>query len=104
VSTLPPDEVRAAVEARKELGRENEDAVVEAFLARVEREIDRRVDERLARRGEARPHHSRGPAFPLALVTLALLIPIAEKTTTVGFVVAAIAVVLVNVAYNFRRD
>ena len=53
MSTIPPDELTAAVEARKELGPENEDAVVEAFLARIEREIDKCVDERVAatRRG-----------------------------------------------------
>jgi hypothetical protein len=39
------DELRAAVEARKELGEEMEPAVIDAFVARIER--------RLADRGDA---------------------------------------------------
>jgi hypothetical protein len=50
MSTSPfsPEEIRAAAEAHRELGTEYHDAVVESFLAKIEREIDARVDARLA--------------------------------------------------------
>jgi hypothetical protein len=50
-------DVRASAEVHRELGPEYGDAVVESFLARVEKRIDERVDERLAavRRRPRRP-------------------------------------------------
>jgi hypothetical protein len=47
-SQLSPEEIRAAAEVDRELGTEYHDAVVESFLAKVEKEIDTRVDARLA--------------------------------------------------------
>ena len=41
---IPRDDLIAAARARRELGDELEPAVVEAFLDRVERAIDARVD------------------------------------------------------------
>jgi hypothetical protein len=58
-SPLSPQEIRAAAEAHKELGPEYSDAVVESFLERVDREIDARVDARLA---AARVDARLGPA------------------------------------------
>ena len=46
-SNLSPDEIRAAAETHRELGPEYRDAVVESFLAKVEKEIEARVDARL---------------------------------------------------------
>src|SRR5262249_43909761 len=43
-SRLSSQEIRAAAEAHRELGPEYHDAVVESFLAKVEREIEARVD------------------------------------------------------------
>ena len=40
---VPPDELQAAIEARKELGEEMEPAVIDSFVERIER---RRSDER----------------------------------------------------------
>ena len=57
MSTIPEGELEAAVEARKELGKERERDVVEAFLDRVEQGIDKRIDERLENR--------RGPRSPI---------------------------------------
>jgi hypothetical protein len=51
VSTIPEGKLEAAVEARKELGREREKDVVEAFLDRIEQGLDRRIDERVAEGG-----------------------------------------------------
>jgi hypothetical protein len=46
------DELRSAIEARKELGDEMEPAVIDAFVARIEQRLaDRRVeDERALKR------------------------------------------------------
>jgi hypothetical protein len=98
------EELRAAVEARKELGPDHEDAVLASFLARIENEIDARVDERLAgrRRTPAVPT-APWPGFLLAFLTIGALVPIAEKTSTAGFILAAVAIAVVNVAYNLRR-
>jgi hypothetical protein len=50
-------DVRASAEVHRELGPDYGDAVVESFLARIEKQIDARVDERLAaaRRRPRRP-------------------------------------------------
>jgi hypothetical protein len=47
MSTLDPQEIRAAAETHKELGPEYSDAVIESFLERVDREIAARIDARL---------------------------------------------------------
>ena len=44
---LPRDELEAAIAARRELGRAHEPEVVDSFLARIEKQIDARVEERL---------------------------------------------------------
>lgn len=43
-------DLEATVAARRELGPEHEEHLIAGFLERIEAEIDRRVDERLARR------------------------------------------------------
>jgi hypothetical protein len=45
---MTAQDVRASAEVHRELGPEYGDAVVESFLARIEKQIDARVDERLA--------------------------------------------------------
>ncbi len=47
MSTLDPQEIRAAAETHRELGPEYSDAVIESFLERVDREITARIDARL---------------------------------------------------------
>jgi hypothetical protein len=60
-SQLSPQEIRAAAEAHRELGPEYHDAVVESFLAKVEKEIDARIEARLADRRSA-PRRQLDPA------------------------------------------
>jgi hypothetical protein len=55
-SPLSSQEIRAAAEVHQELDPEYHDAVVESFLAKVEKEIEARVDARLA---ASRPAPSR---------------------------------------------
>ncbi|MER6947977.1 hypothetical protein ABT294_28465 [Nonomuraea sp. NPDC000554] len=66
------DELRAAVSARRDLGPEFEDAIVESFLDKMGKEVDRRVDERLAAvKGKKRAGND-GQRLALAIVSLAL--------------------------------
>ena len=116
-SPLSAGDLRAAAETHKELGPEYRDAVLESFVERVGREIDARVDARLAQ-GAVRPVASQpappAPArqpkqYPLlmALGSIALGIPItaivvAAGTHPVGFaglLVVWVAIAVINVAY-----
>jgi len=109
VSTVPEGELEAAVEARKELGREREGDVVEAFLDRIERGIDRRIDERLEKRG-GRPviHHELDLKLPLGSMGLGIGVTAVATSNAGGggiaiAIVAWIAIALINIAYARRR-
>jgi hypothetical protein len=54
-SPLSPQEIYAAAAVHDELGPEYSDAVVASFLDKVEKEIDARVDARLAGRRQPAP-------------------------------------------------
>ena len=92
------EELRAALEARRELGPEREADVADAFLARIERQIDARVEARLA---EKQPPDS-GRAFRLAVISLALGIPLSAIASgnegLAGLAIAWLGIVLVNLA------
>ncbi|WP_031159527.1 hypothetical protein [Streptosporangium roseum] len=69
------DELRAAVAARRELGPEYEDSLVEGFLEKMDQEIDRRVDDRIAARSgkdapAVRPSVDAGQRLALSIVSL----------------------------------
>ncbi|MEV4895059.1 hypothetical protein ACIBHY_16570 [Nonomuraea sp. NPDC050547] len=71
------DDVRAAVSARRDLGPEYEDAVVESFIDKMSAEIDRRVDERVARLPSAKQvarQSSVSDAMRLALAIVSLVL------------------------------
>jgi len=63
-------ELRATVEARKELGAAHDEELIAGFLDRIEHEIDRRVDERLKKRVKkpAVTKEELGIAIPLVVV------------------------------------
>jgi hypothetical protein len=51
-------ELKAVVEARKELGPEHEEHLIAGFLDRIDKELDRRVEEKVAaRRPRTRKSH-----------------------------------------------
>jgi len=116
--SLTPDEIRAAAETHRDLGPEYQSAVVESFLDKVGREIDARVDARIA---AARPPSAHAPvtqaagdrgAFALAICSMAFGIPltaiaVAAGTHPVGIggvVVIWIAIAVINVAYARRNQ
>jgi hypothetical protein len=85
---LTPEELRAAAEVHTELGPGYSDAVVDSFLEKVGREIDARVDARLAgaypgRRPPA-PRQPRDNTFALAVISMALGIPMTAIVLQVG--------------------
>jgi hypothetical protein len=102
-SELPREELAAAVEARREVGEELEPHVIEGFLERVGQAIDERVDERLAKRA---PGDGRGQ-IGLAVMSLLFAIPLtgvgAGTTGLAGLLVVWVGIVLVNLAYAFKR-
>jgi len=64
------EELAATLEARKELGPGHDDHLIAGFLERIDSEIERRVDERLARRSPRQPlgKEELGVAIPLVVV------------------------------------
>ncbi|MGW3343311.1 hypothetical protein ACWDA3_08375 [Nonomuraea rubra] len=106
------DELRAAVSARRDLGPEYENEVVESFLDKMGQEIDRRVDERLAKsEPKARPVNQTvadGQRLALAIVSLVL-----GTGATLAFVLTGneasyvipvwIGVIIVNAIFNSNR-
>jgi len=49
VPPLSAQDIRAAAEVHRELGPEYSDAVVDSFFAKIDKEIEARIDARLAR-------------------------------------------------------
>jgi hypothetical protein len=111
--SLSPDEIRAAAETHRDLGPEYQSAVVESFLDRVGREIDARVDARLAAAQVpaqlARQSRERSP-LTLAIVSILLGIPLSGIAVAAGnnppgfagLLVIWIAIAVINVAYARR--
>jgi uncharacterized protein (TIGR04222 family) len=122
-SPLTAGEVRAAAETHSELGPEYRDAVLESFVDRVGREIDARVDARLAQAAAqplaaqrlAAPPAPRQPrqasAMVLAIVSITLGIPltaivVAAGDHPVGFwglLVVWVAIAAINLGYAWQK-
>jgi uncharacterized membrane protein YtjA (UPF0391 family) len=99
-------ELEAVIHARQEVGPGIEPQLVERFVDRLEAEIDRRVDMRLAQ--QRRPARS-GSVTPMVLGSLGIAIPlmgVAGGTAgAAGIIAVCIAIVLVNLfwATTLRR-
>ena len=114
-TSFSPEEIRAAAEIHREIQPEYRDSVVESFIDRVGKEIDARVDSRLAaaqNNGEVRQQQQhRGPALALGIVSIGCGIPLTaislsmlsanSKLTGLFLIWAAIAVI--NVAYGLSN-
>lgn len=105
-------ELRATLEARRELGPEYEGALVEGFLERLDQAVDARVDARLEERRTAAPPARSGMdggRLALGIVTTALGVPLTAIVTNsahgsaVLVVVIWLAIVLVNLAAAANR-
>ncbi|MFI0419931.1 hypothetical protein [Spongiactinospora sp. 9N601] len=122
-NTLPRDEMRATIEARRDLGPDYDSALVESFLDKVDDAIAARIHAELnARMGPPpapmppphvpytpypEPPRGRNSQMWLALGTLALGIPLgaigAGTAGFFGFALVLMAIVLVNVMANLPR-
>jgi hypothetical protein len=108
--TTLEDDLRAATAARRELGDEYEQGLVAAFADRLGREVDRRVDERLAARGPQGAGLD-WTALLLALGSICLALGVPSAThdqfgTAASFVLTLIAwavIGAINVTYFRRR-
>lgn len=98
---VPRDELQAAIDARRELGPEHEPELVDAFVARVERQLAERLrEDALPARRDERERDQRRLA--LALVSLGIAIPltgIASGEGLLALVVVWSGIVLVNAVY-----
>ncbi len=111
------DELRASLEARRHLGPEYEDSLVEGFLEKVDQEIDKRVDDRLAARARTespgvRPSVDAGQRLALAIISLGLGVPgtIAVSYSGLGdsllgfiLVLMWVGIVGVNMSFTLGR-
>ena len=99
---VPRDEARAVLAARRELGDEFDDALVESFA--------RRVEERLAApapRPAKRTTDERGMSLALAIISIGCGIPITAIAISgaglAGLVVAWAGIVILNVLFARLR-
>jgi hypothetical protein len=95
VETEAGQELEATLAARRELGPGHDEHLIEGFLQRIEQEIDRRVDEGIARRGPRK----RGGS-PLHPGNLALCIPIVAIAGGIGHL-AGLIVAFAALAFVF---
>ena len=99
-------DVEAALEARRELGKEYEPEIVDSFLEKIEQHLD----ERARKHRPAGPEH-RGAVTPLVLGSIALGIPVTVVSLSNApgaggiavAIVAWIAIAVANLAAMFRR-
>ncbi|NBE92547.1 hypothetical protein FE391_09070 [Nonomuraea sp. KC401] len=106
------DELKAAMSARRDLGPDFEDAVVESFLDKMGQEIDRRVDERLAASPQGRQAARSGPndaqRLALAIVSLSLGTVITLVLVLAGaggsyLIPIWLGIIIVNAIFNGSR-
>ncbi|HUD37505.1 MAG TPA: hypothetical protein VMR14_11440 [Streptosporangiaceae bacterium] len=121
-TSLTPDEVRAAAETHSELGPDYSSAVIESFIDKVGKEIDARVDARVAMGRPAAgpmtpyqaqplapaPSSGRGTAFALAVSSMVIGIPLTAIEAAYhfgipGLIVIWIALTAINVAYGLHN-
>lgn len=102
---MSPDEIRAAAEVYHELGPDYQATVIDTFLDRISKEIDARVDARLAQLQPAQPVRPvrNQASLALPIVSMALGIPL----TVIGLGISGapvtvliwIVIGVLNVAY-----
>jgi hypothetical protein len=116
MSAIPPErlptqgsgsaaDLKAALEARRELGPELEDQILESFLIGLERRIDARIDERLVGAKPAKKRDSGDMwVVPASLGVAVPLIAIAGGIAGGPAIVAVMAaVVIINILYFIDR-
>ena len=90
------EELRSAIEARKELGDEMEPAVIDAFVARIERRLADGVDER-ERALKRRRDHQKEMVLGSMGISIPLLAIAAIFTGIQGVVAVCIALAVIAI-------
>jgi hypothetical protein len=94
---VPRDELRAMIEARKELGEEAEPALIEAFVDRMEKELSKRQRESEQSLRRKREHQKEMVLGSMAL-SIPLLIVAAIFTGLAGVIVICLALAVIAIA------
>ncbi|AWS42889.1 hypothetical protein [Streptosporangium sp. 'caverna'] len=102
-------DMRATIEARRELGPEYEAALVESFVERLDQSIAHRVRAEMHAAGApprppAPQQKRRGnPSIPIALGSMGIGIPLtaiaAQEAGTAGLLLAWVGIVAINLAH-----
>ena len=112
-SAWTADEIRAAAETHRELPPEYQSAVIESFLSKVDREIDARVDARIAGYGGGRVRSARPrTAAFFVLASLVAGIPLSAIAVAAGqhpagfwgLLVVWVGIVVIDIAYIGRHQ
>jgi hypothetical protein len=105
---LERTEVEAVLETRRELGLRYDAELVDGFAERIERAVDRRVADELARRkrADAVSASAGGRQLALGIVSVVACIPICIPLGVNGefpaLLIALLAIVAVNVAHAWQ--
>jgi hypothetical protein len=94
---VPADEIRAAIEARQELGGEMEPAVVDAFVERIERRLTERAAES-ERALKRKRDHQREMVLGSMGIAIPLLAIAAIFTGLAGVIVVCAALAVIALA------
>lgn len=111
VADLTPNEIAAALAARRELGPDYEDAIAASLAERVEREIVTRVDAGLAARAVVKQERRRSEATSITIGVVSLVAGIPVTGIVAGtshgnvfaIMVAWGGIALVNMAHALGR-
>jgi len=90
------DELRLAIEARRELGEEMEPAVIDAFVARIEQRLVDRADER-AQALQLKRNHQKEMVLGSMAISVPLFAFAAVFTGLPGVIALCVALVLIAV-------
>ncbi|QKG19646.1 hypothetical protein [Actinomadura verrucosospora] len=106
---LPREDLAAALAARRELGPDYDAAFIETVVDRIEEALDARPAAAAAPRRRLRTPRVSGDGdhgLLLAVLSLIAAVPLsaigAVNAGGVGLFLAWSAIVLINIAYNFR--
>ena len=95
-------ELRAALEARRELGDEMEPAVIDAFVARIEQRLGERADER-ERALKRRRDHQKDMTLGAMAISIPLLAIAAIFTGLPGVIAVCVALAVIAIV-SARQD
>jgi hypothetical protein len=99
-------DVEAALEARRELGKEYEPDIVEALVDKIEKRLDERLHER---RQPAQRSHYHDTRLALGSMAIGIGVTAVANSDAHGIggivisIVAWIAIAVINVTYALRR-